>query len=91
LQYASKLVESAVADKIQQHLSLHNLFPSMQSAYRQHHSTETALLRVKHDLLMAMDKQQVTFLIMLDMSATFDSIKHEIILSILKLILGYLM
>ena len=51
-----------------------------QSAYRQHHSTETALLKEKNDLLMAMDKDQVTLLVLLDLSSAFDTIEHEILL-----------
>lgn len=43
-------------------------FLELQSAYRQHHSTETVLLEVKNDLLMAMDKGQVTLLVLLDLT-----------------------
>ena len=43
LQYISKLVEGAATQHIQQHLCQNSLFPPMQSAYRQFHSTETAL------------------------------------------------
>ena len=42
------------------------LFPEMQSAYREHHSTETALLKVKNDILMNMDMGHVTLLVILD-------------------------
>ena len=64
-------------------------FPSyavciMQSAYRQFHSTETALLRIKNDLLMAMDRQKVTLLILLDLSAAFDTIVHDILVDKLR-------
>ena len=55
------------------------LFPELQSAYRQHHSSETALLKVKNDLLMAMDKGQVTLLVLLDLSSAID-VEHEILL-----------
>ena len=47
LQYVSKLIEAAVAGQLQQHLLNNELLPPMQSAYRQNHSTETALLKVK--------------------------------------------
>ena len=46
LQYISKLVETVVARQLQKYLSSNNLFPVYQSAYRHHHSKETALLKV---------------------------------------------
>ena len=52
----------------------------MQSAYRKYHSTETALLRVQYDLLRAVDQHQDAVLILLDFSAAFDTIDHDILL-----------
>ena len=57
-------------------------------AYRQFHSTETALLRIKSDLLMAMDQQKVTMLILFNLSAAFDTIVHEILANTLQLHFG---
>ena len=51
-----------------------------QSAYHQHFSTETSVLKVCADILKAMDKQEITCLILLDLSAVFDTIDHEILL-----------
>jgi len=56
-----------------------NLFPVLQSAYRQNHSTETALLKVKNDIFLNMDKGHVTLLVMLDLSAAFDTVDHGIL------------
>ena len=47
------------------------LYPEMHNAYCEHHSTETALLKVKNDILMNMDMGHVTLLVLLDLSATF--------------------
>ena len=52
-----------------------------QSAYKNKHSTETALLKVKDDITRALDKNHATFLIMLDLSAAFDTIDHGILVS----------
>ena len=51
-----------------------------QSAYREYSSTETALLKIKADILDALDKKEVMCLEMLDLSATFDTISHELLL-----------
>ena len=60
LQFVSKLTERVVANQIQSHMIKNNLFPQLQFAYRSHHSTETALLKVKNDLLMNMNKGHVS-------------------------------
>ena len=52
--------------------------------YRSHHSTKTALLKVKTDILKAMDNQEVTCLVLLDLSPTFDTVDHKILLEKLE-------
>ena len=73
LQFTSKVTEKAVAIQLQAHMLTNGLFPEMQSAYREHHSTETALLKVKNDILMNMDMGHVTLLVVLALSAAFDT------------------
>ncbi len=84
LSFISKVVEKAVAARIQSHLSSSNLLNPFQSAYRKLHSTETALLRIQNDTLVAMDKGKVTALTLLDLSAAFDTIDHGILLGRLQ-------
>ena len=55
LSYISKLSERAGAGQFMEHLTANNLYPQFQSAYKQQHSTETALLKVKKDILMSME------------------------------------
>ena len=75
-------------DQIQSYLNEHDLFPSLQSAYRQHHSTETAPLKVKNDILMNMEDQCVTLLVLLDLRAAFDTVDHRILLDRLQFDFG---
>ena len=53
----------------------------LQSAYRTNHSTETALLRVKTDIMQAIDDQEVVCLVLLDLSAVFDTVSHDLLLN----------
>jgi len=58
--------------------------PRLQSAYRRHHSTETALLKILSDIFAATDRQQVTLLGLLDLCAAFDCFDHDILLRRLR-------
>lgn len=88
IRFVAKLIEKAVATQLKQHISLHNLDEPYQSAYKTHNSTETALLRVKDDVLKAMDKSHVVFLVLLDLSAAFDTIDHDVLLKRMNTKLG---
>ena len=88
LSFVSKLAERVAADQIQSYLNENDLFPTLQSAYRQHHSTETALLKVKNDILMNMEDKHVTLPVLLDLSAAFDIVDHRILLDRLQFDFG---
>ena len=88
LTYLSKLMERVAAKRLLHHMCLHNLHEIFQSSYKQFHSTETALLRVHSDILTALDKKKCVLLILLDLSAAFDTIDHSTLLSRLKTLLG---
>ena len=76
LTFVSKLAERVVSARLVSHLNAHGLMPRLQSAYRRHHSTETALLKVLADIYGAVDRQQVTLLGLLDLSTAFDCVDH---------------
>ena len=58
----------------------------MHSAYRKHHSTETTLLRVTNGILWTIDRRQDVVLVLLDLSAAFDTIDHAILVERLTLV-----
>ena len=54
LQYVSKLAERAVFEKTHGHMLQNQIYPVLQSSYRAGESTETALLKVINDIVLAM-------------------------------------
>jgi hypothetical protein len=88
LTFVSKILEKVVASRLENHLSSNSLMDEVQSAYRPHHSTETALVKVQADIAQALDNGLVTILIMLDLSAAFDTIDHKILLTRLEKVFG---
>ena len=82
LPFLSKLIEKAALHILNIHVNDHDLLPKHQSAYRQYHSCESALLRLTHDLLGAME--QVTALIAIDLSAAFDTVDHDILFDVIQ-------
>ena len=54
------------------------------SSYHQHHSTETALLKVINDILFKMNQQHVTLMVLLDLSTAFDTVDLNILLERLR-------
>lgn len=74
--FVSKLVERVVAIRVHSHLNSNNLLPSCQSAYRKHHSTETARLHIWSDRVTSTNQCQVTLLALLDTSAAFHCVDH---------------
>jgi len=84
LSFTSKLVERCVAARFVAHCEQNRLFPDMQSAYRRHHSTETAVLTVHNDIIQAIDRGQLTALVLLDLSSAFDTVDHTCLLTILQ-------
>ena len=84
LKFVFKTIERVGFAQINEYLQQNDLVAEKQSAYRKFHSTETALLRVYNDLLQAVDHHQDAVLILLDFSAAFDTIDHQMLLQRLR-------
>ena len=82
--FISKIIEKVASNQLKEYLYQNNLIEVYQSAYVSKRSTETALLKVQSDILNAVDRQEVVFLVMLDLSAAFDTIDHVMLLQHLQ-------
>ena len=81
LPFISKILEKVVLTQLQKHLSENDLLEIRQSAFRNNHSTETALLSVVDGLLRNADHRLVSVLALQDLSAAFDTLDHPIIVT----------
>ena len=75
--FISKVIEKVVASQILDHMNEKKLLDPLQSAYRTGYSTETALMRDHNDTVSTVDKGNGVFLILLDLSAAFDTVDCE--------------
>src|SRR6218665_1993732 len=80
LSFLSKLTERIVLARLNDYLSSNSLFNPHQSGFTKHHSTETLLVSLYNKLVSAVSHQQVSCLCLLDISAAFDTIDHNILL-----------
>ena len=61
----------------------------MQSGFRRHHSTETAVVKVYNDIVLALDAGFITTILLLDFSAAFDCVDHAILIQTLQHQFGF--
>jgi len=88
LSVLSKLLERLVVNQLLEYLNAERLLPEMQSAYRAFHSTETAVLKVLAGILLALDRGDIAFLILLDLSSAFDTVDHATLLKRMEISYG---
>lgn len=87
--FISKLVEAAVVVQMDKNVKMSGNAEILQSAYRCYHSTETALIKVREDILKSTGKGEITCLILLDLSAAFDTLAVKMVLTRFKYRFGF--
>ena len=88
LSFISKIIEKAIATQIHSHLINNDIVDNFQSAYKTGHSCETALLRVYNDIVTTIGRGNGAMLVLLDLSAAFDTIDHDNLFCILEKYVG---
>ena len=81
LTFILKVIENVISGRLNEHLINNSMYNPLQSACRDKHYTETALIKVQNDIISALDTGSSTILLMLDVSAVFDTIHHDILFS----------
>ena len=89
LPFLSKLIEKTVQMQLTRHLKDHNLHAEHQSGYRTNHSCETATLTIYNDLLCISDIKSKVIVLLLDLSAAFDTVNHHLLMAKLKTQFGF--
>lgn len=80
----SKILEKLVYRQFLQYLLSTNLLDSLQTGFRKENSTQTALLRIMHDIRRASDERKITLLVLFDFSKAFDTVSHSLLIHKLR-------
>ena len=84
LSFISKATETVVTVRLNHHLEDASLHKIYQSVYKEGQSTETVLTRIHNDILHAIHDGEYVILVLLDLSAVFHTVDHDIFITRLK-------
>ncbi|KAI2647852.1 RNA-directed DNA polymerase from mobile element jockey [Labeo rohita] len=80
----SKIIEKVVFNQLNNYLNSNGYLDNFQSGFRPHHSTETALIKIINDIRLNSDSGKISVLVLLNLSAAFDTVDHNILLERLE-------
>ena len=83
------ILEKLVLTNVSSYINSHYLYNTFQSAYRPFHSTETALLKSAIYMFLSLNKGNISVLALLDLSSSFDTIDHSILVHRLHTDIGF--
>ena len=81
LSFLSKIMEKIILEQLLIHFEKFDSIPVFQSAYRKYHSVETAICKIYNDLITEKCRNKCTLLILLDQTAAFDTVNHNLLLN----------
>ncbi len=84
LPFIGKIIEKIVFNQLNNYLNSIEYLDNFQSGFRVHHSTETALIKIINDIRFNSDSGKISVLVLLDLSAAFDTVDHNILLERLE-------
>ena len=84
LSFLSKLLEKCALLQFNTYCMENNLLPGYQSGYKEYFSCDTALVKLMDDILWHMERQELTALVVIDLSVAFDIVDHDILLDVLN-------
>ena len=82
--FMSKVIKTVIAFQLRFHMTRHNMFEELQSAYKAHHSTETTPVKVFNEIMLNVDSGSGSFLILLDLSSAFDTIDYDLLCTVFE-------
>ena len=82
--FLAKVLEKAAFQQLYDYLNSNCLLSPNQSGYKQNHSCETALFAIINDLQVVIHNDTLVAVVMLNLSATFDTVDHQRLLFKLK-------
>ncbi len=84
LSFISKTIEKVVFNQLNNYLNSNGYLDNFQFGYRPHHSTETVFIKIINYIRFNSDSGKLSVLVLLDLSAAFDTVDHNILLERLE-------